>query len=71
MVRVSVLIVVSTLFLSACAVDPQQESDSLAADLLDCIPKPTVVDLWACASKKQTSSETPVFETKTVDRTAS
>ena len=71
MVRVSFLILMSTLFLSACATDQQQGSDSLAQDLLDCIPNPTVVDLWACAAKKRTSVTAPAFETKTVDQRAS
>ena len=69
MVRVSFLIFVSTLFLSACA--QQQGSDSLAQDLLDCIPNPTVVDLWSCASKKHGSVAAPAFETKTVAQRAS
>lgn len=67
MVRVVFLILVSALFLSACASDPQQGSESLTQDLLDCIPNPTVVDLWACASRKQNPAAQPVFETKTVD----
>ena len=69
MVRVRFLILVSTLFLSACATD-QQGSDSLAQDLLDCIPNPTVVDLWACAAKKHGSPAAPAFETRTVERSA-
>ncbi len=71
MVRVSFLIVMSTLFLSACATDPQQGSESLALDLLDCIPNPTVVDLWSCASKKRSPGTAPAFETKTVEPRAS
>ena len=66
MVRVSFFILVSTLFLSACAT--QQGNEILAQDLLDCIPNPTVVDVWACAAKKRS---TPAFETKTVDQRAS
>ena len=68
MVRVSFLILMSTLFLSACATDQQQGNEILAQDLLDCIPNPTVVDVWTCASKKRS---TPAFETKTVDQRAS
>ena len=71
MVRVSFLILVSTLFLSACATDPQQGSESFAQDLLDCIPNPTVADLWSCASKKHNSVAAPAFETKTVAQHAS
>jgi hypothetical protein len=71
MVRVSFLILVSTLFLSACATDQQQGSESLAQDLLDCIPNPTLADVWSCASKKQSSSTSPAFETKTVEQRAS
>lgn len=71
MVRVSFLIVVSTLFLSACATDQQQGSESLAQDLLDCIPNPTVVDVWSCAAKKQSSGTNGAFETKTVEQRAS
>ncbi len=71
MVRVSFLIVVSTLCLSACASDPQQGSESLAQDLMDCIPGPTVADIFACASKKHGSATAPAFETKTVDQRAS
>jgi hypothetical protein len=65
MVRVSFFIIMSTLFLSACATDQQLGNEILAQDLLDCIPNPTVVDVWACAAKKHS---TPVFETKTVDQ---
>ena len=69
MVRVSILIIVSALCLSACAADQQQEGHaSLAKDLLDCIPNPSVADLWSCASKKQSTVSQPDFETKTVDR---
>jgi hypothetical protein len=67
MVRVSFFILMSTLFLSACATD-QQGNEILAQDLLDCIPNPTVVDVWTCAAKKRS---TPAFETKTVDQRAS
>lgn len=68
MVRVSFFILMSTLFLSACATDQQQGNEILAQDLLDCIPNPTVVDVWTCAAKKRS---TPAFETKTVDQRAS
>ena len=68
MVRVSFFILVSTLFLSACATDQQQGNEILAQDLLDCIPNPTVVDVWACAAKKRSA---PAFETKIVDQRAS
>jgi hypothetical protein len=68
MVRVSFFVLMSTLFLSACATDPQQGSETLAQDLLDCIPSPTVADVWACAAKRQSS---PAFETKTVDQRSS
>ncbi len=71
MVRVSFLILVSTLFLSACASDQQQGSEFLVQDLLDCIPNPTVADLWSCASKKHGSVAAPAFETKTVAQHAS
>ena len=70
MVRVSFLILMSTLFLSACVPD-QQRNDFLAQDLLDCIPNPTVLDLWACAAKKHSSAAAPAFETRTADRGAS
>jgi hypothetical protein len=70
MVRVSFLILVSTLFLSACATDQQQGSESLAQDLLDCVPSPTVADVWSCASKKH-GSAAPAFETKTVEQRSS
>lgn len=70
MVRVSFLILVSTLFLSACATDQQQGSESLAQDLMDCIPNPTLADVWSCASKRH-GSVTPAFETKTVAQRAS
>ncbi len=70
MVRVSFLILVSTVFLSACAADQQQGSEPLAGDLWDCIPNPTLVDVWSCASKKQNSAA-PAFETKTVDQRTS
>jgi len=71
MVRVSFFIVMSTLFLSACAIDQQQGSDSLAQELLDCIPNPTVVDVWACAAKKRSAGAAPAFETRTVSRAES
>ena len=71
MVRVSFLIIVSTLFLSACATDQQQGSESLAQDLLDCIPNPTVADVWSCASKKQSYGTNRAFETKTEEQHAS
>lgn len=71
MARVSFLILVSTLFLSACVTDQQQGTEFLAQDLLNCIPNPTVADVWACASKKQNSDTAPAFETKTVDPRAS
>ena len=51
MVRVSFFIVMSTVLLCGCAAE-QQGRHSLAKDLIDCVPKPTVADLWACASKK-------------------
>ena len=70
MVRVSLLILMS-LFLSSCAGDQHQGSESLAPDLLDCIPNPTVADVWACVSKKKSSATGPGFETKTVDQRAS
>ena len=69
MVRVSILIIVSTLCLSACAADQQQQGrESLAKDIWDCIPNPSVVDVWSCASKKQSTVSQPDFETKTEDR---
>ncbi len=71
MVRVSFLVLVSTLFLSACATDQQQGSESLAQDLWNCIPNPTVADVWSCAAKKQGSATAPAFETKTVGQRAS
>ena len=67
MVRVSLLILMSTLFLSACATDQQQGSESLAPDLMDCIPNPTLADVWSCVSKKKSSAAAPAFETRTVD----
>jgi len=71
MVRVSLLILMSTLFLSSCASDQQQGGESLAPELLDCIPNPTLADVWACVSKKKSSATAPAFETKTVDQRAS
>ena len=68
MVRVSFFILMSTLFLSACAIDQQPGNEILAQDLLDCIPNPTVVDVWTCAAKKRGN---PAFETKTVGQRAS
>jgi hypothetical protein len=70
MVRVSFLILMS-LLLSSCAVDQQQGSDSLAQDLWDCIPNPTLADVWSCASKKKGSATAPAFETKTINQRAS
>ena len=71
MVRVRFLILMSTLLLSSCAADQQQGSDSLAQELWDCIPAPTVADVWSCASKKKSSVAAPAFETKTVGDRAS
>jgi len=71
MVRVSFLILMSTLFLSACATDQQQGTESLAQDLVDCIPNPTLADVWSCASKKHDPVAAPAFETKTVGQRAS
>ena len=71
MVRVSFLILMSTLLLSSCAADQQQGTDSLAQDLWDCIPNPTLADVWSCASKKKSSATAPAFETKTVNQRAS
>ena len=67
MVRVSFFILLSTLFLSACAVD--QPSDTLASDIIGCMPKPTVADIWACASGKRNgatdaTAEEPAADTK-------
>ncbi len=71
MVRVSFLIIVSTVFLSSCAADPQQGSNSFGQDLIDCIPNPTLVDVWSCASKTRSSVIAPAFETRTVVQPAS
>ena len=58
MVRVSFFVMVAMSFLCGCAAEPQG-SDSLARDIIDCVPRPTVADLWACASKKQDSATAP------------
>jgi hypothetical protein len=60
----------STVLLCGCAAE-QQASDSLARDLIDCVPKPTVADLWACASKKQDSATAPAPDSKETAKTAS
>ncbi len=71
MVRVSFLIVLSTIFLSACASDPQQGSESFPHEVMDCIPNPTLVDVLSCASKTRGSGTMPAFETKILDERAS
>ncbi len=58
MVRVRVLIAVSTIFLASCATE-QPGGESLAQDLLDCVPKPTLADIWSCAHNKPSSATTP------------
>lgn len=70
MVRVSFFILMSTSLLFGCAAE-QQGSDSLARDVLDCVPQPTVADLWACASKKQNSATAPAPDAKETSKNAS
>ena len=66
MVRVSFFILLSTLFLSACATE-QQPNDTLASDIIGCMPKPTVADIWACASGKRNTATDPAADRSAAD----
>jgi len=52
MVRVSFFIVMSTVLLASCATE-QPTAELPAQDLLDCVPKPTLIEVLSCASAKQ------------------
>jgi len=63
MVRVSFFVVMSTLFLASCATE-QQGNETLAEDLLDCMPKATLSDVLTCASQKQNAATAPAPQAK-------
>jgi hypothetical protein len=63
MVRVFFLVLAPAMLLSACAGE-QQASGSLAKEIVDCVPNPTLADVWSCATKKHNPDATPAAETR-------